>query len=160
VAEILLRMRNVSDKSHIEKTHILCSVTLSENRVAYNIMWKNVVETDRPEIDNIIRRMRVAFWISKATDTHSEYVTLLFHCHNGWTKAPECWIVRTWRLSLNSNQRKTQVQHVIRFNMAEILPMFRKNLLTSADFHHQGRVISLDTDLQQSTKFVECYHSV
>ena len=27
--------------------------------------------------DNIIRRMRFAFWISKATDTHSEYVILI-----------------------------------------------------------------------------------
>jgi hypothetical protein len=26
---------------------------------------------------NIIRRMRIACWITKATDTHSEYVTLV-----------------------------------------------------------------------------------
>jgi hypothetical protein len=27
--------------------------------------------------DTIIRRMRIAWWISKATDTHSEYVILI-----------------------------------------------------------------------------------
>jgi hypothetical protein len=27
--------------------------------------------------DNIIRRMRFACWITKATNTHSEYVTLI-----------------------------------------------------------------------------------
>jgi hypothetical protein len=27
--------------------------------------------------DNIIRRMRFAYWITKATDTHSEYVILI-----------------------------------------------------------------------------------
>jgi hypothetical protein len=26
---------------------------------------------------NIIRRMRLAFWVTKATDTHSEYVILI-----------------------------------------------------------------------------------
>jgi hypothetical protein len=27
--------------------------------------------------DNIIRRMRIAYWITKATDTHSEYGILI-----------------------------------------------------------------------------------
>ena len=31
---------------------------------------------------NIIRRMRIACWVSKATDTHSECVLLLFHDNN------------------------------------------------------------------------------
>ena len=28
--------------------------------------------------NNVIRRMRIASWISKATDTHSEYVLITF----------------------------------------------------------------------------------
>jgi len=32
------------------KTHILCSVTFSENHVVYEIMWKNMVELDRPQM--------------------------------------------------------------------------------------------------------------
>jgi len=32
------------------KTHILCPVTLYENRAFYGIMWKNVLVSDRPQI--------------------------------------------------------------------------------------------------------------
>jgi len=38
-------------------------------------MWGNTVEPDRPQMP--IWRMRVAWWIPKATDTHSEYVILI-----------------------------------------------------------------------------------
>ena len=38
-------------------------------------MWKNVVERGRPQMT--IWRMRVACWVTKATDTHSEYVVLI-----------------------------------------------------------------------------------
>jgi hypothetical protein len=31
------------------ETHILCSITLSENRAVYE-MWKNMVEPDRPQM--------------------------------------------------------------------------------------------------------------
>jgi hypothetical protein len=56
------------------KTHILCSMT-SENRAVYEITWKNMVERGRPD-DNIIRRMRIACWIPKATNTHSDHEIL------------------------------------------------------------------------------------
>jgi len=36
-------------------------------------MWKNILEPDRLLLT--IWRVRVACWIPKATDTHSEYVT-------------------------------------------------------------------------------------
>jgi hypothetical protein len=44
-------MRNVPDKS-IEKlkTHILYSITFSENIIVYEIMSKNVVETEGPQM--------------------------------------------------------------------------------------------------------------
>ena len=45
----------------------------SEGRSICEIIWKNVMEPKRLH-DNIIRRMRFACWIVKATDTHSEYV--------------------------------------------------------------------------------------
>ena len=73
---VLLRMRNVSDTIFEKiKTHILYSVTfflLSENRAVYEIMWENIVEHDRPQMT--IWRMRIAFWIPKATKTNSECV--------------------------------------------------------------------------------------
>jgi hypothetical protein len=47
---ILLRTRNFSDKV-VEgiKTHILRAATFSEILTVCEIMWKNMVEPDRPE---------------------------------------------------------------------------------------------------------------
>ena len=38
-------------------------------------MWENIVEPGRPNFK--IRRMRIACWIPKTTNTHSEYVIIL-----------------------------------------------------------------------------------
>jgi len=46
-----------------------------ENRAVYEIMWKNTVEPGWPQMK--MRRMRIACRIPKATNTHSEYVTLI-----------------------------------------------------------------------------------
>ena len=44
-------MRNVSDKPVEEiETQILCSIPVFENRPLYEIMWKNIVERDRPQM--------------------------------------------------------------------------------------------------------------
>jgi len=66
----------------IMKTHILCSITSFENRTVYEIMWKNMLEPDRPQMT--IRRMRIACWIPMATDTHSEDVTLIAFPRQRW----------------------------------------------------------------------------
>jgi hypothetical protein len=58
------------------KTHILCSITFPPKSCR---LWDNVEKygTARQAThDNIIRRMRFACWITKATDTHTEYVIL------------------------------------------------------------------------------------
>ena len=47
-----LIMRNVSDKFVGKiKTHFLCSITFffSDNCVVHEIMWKNMVQPNRPE---------------------------------------------------------------------------------------------------------------
>jgi len=54
------------------KTHILYSITASENRVVYEKMLINMVEPDRPQMT--ISCMSSAYSIPKATDTHSEHV--------------------------------------------------------------------------------------
>ena len=42
------------------------------------------------------RHMRVASWVPKATDTHSEYVILIaFHCNKGYKNASQCYVIRT-----------------------------------------------------------------
>jgi hypothetical protein len=83
---ILLRMRSVSDRSCRENqhTHFMFNNFVSENRAIYEIMWKNMVESDRPH-DNIIRCMLVCCWGSKAriqTHTQNMYYLLLVHCNN------------------------------------------------------------------------------
>jgi len=69
-------MRNVS-KQVVEKikTHILCPGTAFffvcfENRDVYETMWKQ----GRPQMT--IWRTRIACWIPKATNTHSEHLKL------------------------------------------------------------------------------------
>ena len=61
------------------KTHILCSII-------FFFFWKLFQSWDNVEkycwagqatYDNIIWCMRIAWWIPKATDTHSEYVTYI-----------------------------------------------------------------------------------
>jgi len=32
------------------KTHILCLITVSENRAVNAIVWKNMVQTERPQM--------------------------------------------------------------------------------------------------------------
>jgi len=68
---VLLRITNFHTKI-IEKikTHILCSVIFFSE-----IMWEKFVEPDRPQMT--IWRMRIACWMTKATDTHLEYVILI-----------------------------------------------------------------------------------
>jgi hypothetical protein len=58
------------------KTHILCSVTFFyENHAFCDITWKNIVQPVRPQMT--IWRMFIAGLISKATNTHSEYVIFI-----------------------------------------------------------------------------------
>jgi hypothetical protein len=66
---VLLRMRNISDK--------ICRRNQNTffNRAVYHIMRRDVVERGRPQMT--IWRMVIACWIPNATDTHSEYVTLI-----------------------------------------------------------------------------------
>jgi hypothetical protein len=74
---ILLRMRNVLDKILEKlKTHILCPITYFQKSCR---LWENKKQYGRvrhARYDNIIRCLRFACWIIKATDTHSEYLIL------------------------------------------------------------------------------------
>jgi hypothetical protein len=82
---ILLRMRNFSDKVVAKmKTHILCSITFL---LKFCRLWDNVEKYGkaRNATDyNIIRRMRFSCWITKATNTHSDYVTLIAFPRQQW----------------------------------------------------------------------------
>ena len=68
---------DISDKV-VEKikTYILLYIYIFENHAVYEIKWKNMEQPVSLHICNIIRRMRLAYWITKATDTHSDYSIL------------------------------------------------------------------------------------
>jgi hypothetical protein len=57
----------------------------------YEIMWKNILELDRPLM--AIWHMHITCWIPKATDAHPEYLILLFHCNSGCMNAPQSYVV-------------------------------------------------------------------
>jgi hypothetical protein len=58
------------------KTQILRSTTFSfEERALYVIMWRNIVKLGRTQ--KTLWRMRIAYWITKATDANSQYVILI-----------------------------------------------------------------------------------
>jgi hypothetical protein len=46
-----------------------------ENRAVYEIMWKNIVERGGTQM--AIWRMRIAGYVTKATHTNAEQVTLI-----------------------------------------------------------------------------------
>jgi hypothetical protein len=73
-------MRNFSDKicggnqnTHFRFNNYTSFFLPKSYRVGDNV--KNNVQPDRPQMT--IGRMRIAYWIPKATNTHSEYVILI-----------------------------------------------------------------------------------
>jgi len=61
------------------RTHILSSITFSEYRTFYEIMCKYIVALDKPRI--AIWRMRIACWITKATQTDRHTHICICHSH-------------------------------------------------------------------------------
>jgi len=72
------------------KTHILYSVTFSDDRPVYEIMWQNVVQPDIPQMTT--RPMRPECWISKFTDTYSGYLRLIAFPSNGYTNVSQYYV--------------------------------------------------------------------
>jgi hypothetical protein len=74
-SSIFLRIRDVSDhRRENQNTHFMFSIFSLENRVIYEIMWENIVEPSR----------RIACWIPKATNKHSEYVIVIAISQQQW----------------------------------------------------------------------------
>jgi hypothetical protein len=91
---VLLGMRNVADKI-VEKisTQDLCSITF-ENCVVYKRMWERIVEPGRPQIEHGACALH-AEYLRLQIHTQNMLCFLLFHCNNGCTKAPQCYVIRT-----------------------------------------------------------------
>ena len=67
------------------KTHFVFNNFFLENRVVYEILWKNIVVLDTPQMT--IWCKRISCWIPKFTNTLSEYVILnCFSTTTGYNK--------------------------------------------------------------------------
>ena len=75
------------------KTHILCSITYFQK---LRCLWdkvENIAQPDRPQMK--IWRKRIACCVRKATNTHSECVTLIDFPFQKWcTNAPQYYVIR------------------------------------------------------------------
>jgi len=67
-------MRKFSEKfvEEIKKNVLFSRIFFTENRVVYEKKWKNFVERGRTQMT--MWRMRIARWIPKATNTHTQVV--------------------------------------------------------------------------------------
>jgi hypothetical protein len=74
---ILCRIINVSDKSsrEIQNTHSISINLFPKILPFYEIMWKSMVQPDRPQ--TTIWRKRIACRITKLTNTYTQYVILV-----------------------------------------------------------------------------------
>ena len=61
-------------------------------------MSKNIVDPGRPHMK--IWRMRIAYWIPKTTDTHSEYAVLIAVPLQQGLPAPRYCVLRTLLISV------------------------------------------------------------
>ena len=81
-----------------------------ENRAVYELVRKCKTERERERErqgpQTIKRHMRFECWITKTTNTHSEYVYLwLFRYINSNTNAPQCYVIRRLPVFLISKFR-------------------------------------------------------
>ena len=92
-------MRNVADEICTENRNTCYVQKYSfffENHYVSEIMWKKIVKPGIPQIGNRTRCIRIACWIPKAANTHSDYVILIDFplCNNGRSRARHCYVTR------------------------------------------------------------------
>jgi hypothetical protein len=128
----LLRMRNFSNKRSRKKHAFYVQWLFSENHAVYGIMSTNMVQ---PERTQTIWRPRLAYWISKPTRaqahararaptpnhthgrTRARTHTLIicntaFHGNNRFVNAPPCYVIRTWPVLLNIQDKGLMLHRV------------------------------------------------
>jgi hypothetical protein len=65
----------------IYKIYVL-SFFFYENHAVYEIMWKHIVELEKPQMKT--RHMRIAWWITKATYVHTECAIIIDFPMHKW----------------------------------------------------------------------------
>jgi hypothetical protein len=97
---ILVSTGNVSDQNcrEIQNTHFMFS-TFFPKIVPFMRQCGKYGRAGRATDGNIICRMHIAYWIIKATDTHSEYISRLFSTQFWLRKPASILIVRYTHVS-------------------------------------------------------------
>jgi hypothetical protein len=95
--------------------------------------------------DNIIQRMRFACRITKArvqTHTQNMYYLWLFHCKNGYANAPQCSIICTLPIFLNSKVGSYRLDFIQRKAFCECSPD-RSVVINIEEFFNKLATINL-----------------
>ena len=59
------------------------------NRAVYELMWEKYCTAGHATDDNITGHMRLPYWMTKATDTHPEYIIFIpFPLHQWLRERP------------------------------------------------------------------------
>ena len=97
------RDRNVSNVVEKIKTHILCSTTSFQKPCHWQDNVEKCGRAKQATDDNITLCMHFARWITKATDTHSEYVILIAFPLQQWLlQWSPCHVIHTLPLFIKN----------------------------------------------------------
>ena len=102
------------------------------------LLWYSVEKYDavrQPTHGNIIRPMRIACWITKATDTHSEYVTIFFP-RQQWTCLRASMLLCTYSACLFSEC--VNFAHIVNFGKKKSTYFVTKFMLLYGQTSHVG----------------------
>ena len=106
-------MRNGSDMCCRETQNtLLCSVTFFSKIVTFMVQFGKIFYTGWTTDIKTLRLMNIAWWITKAINTHTQGVQYLslFHYNNGCTSAAQCYVIRTLPVMLSSwSQHQTNL---------------------------------------------------
>jgi len=61
---------------NLKFTHFAFKIFFFGNHAFYEIIWENLVQTDRQATDDCTTAHGLFVWMTKATNTHSEYQSI------------------------------------------------------------------------------------
>jgi hypothetical protein len=127
------------------KIHILCSIiSFFENHAVYEIMWKNVLETDRPQLT--IWRMRFGWWVTKTRDTHSWHIIRIAVPRQQWLRERASMLhlyvhcLSCWNHMCAAQRSRTRRKYLWTFHLQECKLSWHNDIwvATSRGPVHQG----------------------
>ena len=125
ISRIILRMRNVSDRCIENQNTHFSSVTIFWKLCH---LWGNVDRHGRARQAteyNKIQRMRFACWITRATDTNSEYIILTAFPRQQWWTCLNVTVICTLYVLLGSQKGIVQIRFLCIFTPCSIFGLFQ-----------------------------------